>query len=134
MIFLQLIEDYLNAVEQCLDLFEDRFGRRDLMIAFREGVFSRTGELKEGVEYSIHGIGCRVLFADDLMVDFDYASELEIGFDAWRLWLYAGHFPKRYAGFLELEAVELAFHRVAAEGKIVPFEPNGRLHRLTTGT
>ena len=102
-----LATEYLSAVEGCLVLFERKFGRRDLIRAWREGVFPREGMLADEVKYVIHGVGCAVEFADHF-VDFDFSGTCEVGFDAWRLWRYATQFPEAYPDYQDYAAVEIA--------------------------
>jgi hypothetical protein len=51
-----LIREYLLAVEQCLSLFERKYGRRDLVRAWREGVISQVGELADGISYQMASV------------------------------------------------------------------------------
>ena len=110
-----LIADYLQKVEHCLALFEAEFGRRDLIRAWREGILPPTGELADGVEYHMHGVGCAVEYSD-YDVDFDFATRDEAGFDAWRLWMFAKQFPERYPDYQERSAVEAGVDAIVAEG------------------
>lgn len=127
----ELILDYLAAVEDCLDMFEKKFGRRDIMKAAGEGVVSKSGELSDGVEYELHGIGCRVRFPDH-EVGFDFASQIDVGFDAWQLWIYAEQFPGRYPDYQERVAVEAALADLVATGEAKPFGGYSNLFRLDT--
>jgi|EndMetStandDraft_7_1072992.scaffolds.fasta_scaffold19342_3 hypothetical protein len=130
-----LITDYLSAVEECLVLFEQKFGRRDLVRAWREGVIPQAGELADGIEYQMHGIGCGVEYTDH-DVDFDFANQHEVGVDAWRLWRYAKQFPKVYPHYQECDAVEAALAEGLSNGTIsraeseYPGESNDKLLRL----
>jgi hypothetical protein len=99
------------------------------MKAAGEGVLPRSGELSDGVEYQLHGIGCRVEFPD-YEVDFDFASSVDVGFDAWRLWIYAEQFPDRYPDYQERAAVEAALADLVAAGAARPFGGNSNLFRL----
>ncbi|QZP08484.1 hypothetical protein [Caenibius sp. WL] len=133
---LNLITDYLTAVEECLDLFDQKFGRRDLIRAWREGAIPQQGELPGGVEYQMHGVGCAVEYADH-DVDFDFANQHEVGFDAWRLWLYAEQYPERYPAYQARDAVEAALAECLSNGAIrrvesrYPGESNDRLFELS---
>lgn len=83
----------------------------------------------------MHGVGCRVEFPDH-EIDFDFANGQEVGFDAWRLWVYAGQFPERYPEYQKRHAVEVALAECCSDGTIsrieckYPGEGNGRLFRL----
>ena len=130
-----LIADYLQQVEKCLALFETKFGRRDLVRAWREGVVPQTGELAEGIVYQMHGVGCGVEYPD-YDVDFDFATRDEVGFDAWRLWMFANQFPNRYPEYQDRTAVEAAVDALLAEGTATrvdyefPGEVNSKLLML----
>lgn len=126
----ELIKDYMRAAERALSLFENTFGRRDLIKAWREGAVPQTGELAGGIEYQIHGIGCWVDLPEG-EVDFDFAYSNDVGFDAWRLWLYAKQFPDRYGGYEEKAQVERDVDAAVALGLAEPFEKYPRLLRLT---
>jgi hypothetical protein len=125
----QLINDYMTAVETALALFERAFGRRDLIKAWREGSIPQTGELPGGVEYQMHGIGCWVDLPEG-EVDFDFAYSNDVGFDTWRLWSYAKHAQNRYPDYQKQEDVERALAEALAAGTVEPFEKYPRLMRL----
>ncbi|HZF42706.1 MAG TPA: hypothetical protein VEZ48_04800 [Sphingomonadaceae bacterium] len=131
-----LITDYLSAVEKCLVLFDRKFGRRDLVRAWREGAIPQTGELAGGIEYQMHGVGCGVEYTDH-DVDFDFANQHEVGFDAWRLWQYSTQFPDLYPDYQERDAVEAALAEGLSGGIIsrveskYPGESNDKLLRLS---
>ena len=125
----ELINDYMGAVEKALALFEKTFGRRDLIKAWREGAIPQTGKLPGGVEYQMHGIGCWVDLPDG-EVDFDFAYSNDVGFDAWRLWSYAEHAQNRYPGYQKKEDVERELAEALASGVVEPFEQYPRLLRL----
>ena len=98
----------------------------------------QTGELSERVEYRMHGVGCAVEFTDH-EVDFDFATDREVGFDAWRLWVYAEQFPEQYPEYQELAAVEGSLAECQSDGTIsrvasmYPGESNDNLFRLREG-
>jgi len=125
----ELINDYMGAVEKALTLFEKAFGRRDLVKAWREGSMPPTGELSGGVEYQMQGIGCWVNLPEG-EVDFDFAYSNDVGFDAWRLWSYAEHAQNRYPDYQKKEDVERALAEALAAGVVEPFEQYPRLMRL----
>lgn len=133
---LNLITDYLSTVEECRILFDQKFGRRDLIHAWREGVIPQQGELRSGVEYQMHGVGCAVEYTDHL-VDFDFANQDEVGFDAWRLWLYAEQYPERYPEYQAYDAIEAALMECLSSGAIrrvesqYPGESNNRLFKMS---
>lgn len=125
----KLIADYMGSVAECLDMFERKIGRRDILKAAAEGVIARSGELADGVQYKMHGVGCLVEYPDH-DVDFDFATpEGDVGFDAWRLWSYAEQHPEKYPEYQERAAVEAALAECLSEGAVGPFENNERLLR-----
>lgn len=132
-----LIAEYLEAVEKCLTLFEAKFGRRDLIRAWREGDLSPSGVLTDGVNYHLHGVGCVVEY-QDFDVDFDFATRDKVGFDAWRLWMFAKQFPERYPDYQERSAIQAGIDSIVADGKaalgLSGFygEVNDRLFLLTS--
>jgi hypothetical protein len=109
-----LIKDYLSAVDGCLYLFNEKFGRRDIVRAWKEGVIPQSGELSANASYRMHGVGCAVEFPE-YDVDFDFAKQDEVGFDPWRLWRYAKQFPRTYPDYQELTAVEAAVAGAVAD-------------------
>jgi hypothetical protein len=133
----QLIADYLQQAEKCLSLFAGKFGRRDLVRAWREHVVPQAGELAKGVDYHMHGVGCAVEFPD-YEVDFDFASSSQVGFDVWRLWRFAKQFPERYPEYQEEAAIENAVNECIVAGTITraatdyPGEANERLFILAS--
>jgi uncharacterized protein DUF6896 len=134
---LGLIGDYLRAVEECLCLFDSKFGRRDLVRAKWAGDISQHGRLSKDAEYHLHGIGCTVEFLDH-EVDFDFANlEGDVGFDAWRLWRYAKQFPDQYPSYQEEAAIKGALAVALTRGVISRFDdanrPFGKLLQLRTG-
>ncbi|WP_421694513.1 DUF6896 domain-containing protein [Aestuariivirga sp.] len=135
----ELILDYLTAVERCLALFEKKFGRKDLIRAWREGVIPQTGKLADGVLYQIHGFGCGVEYTDH-DIDFEFANQHEVGFDAWRLWRYAKQFSHLYPDYQDLRAVETTLAKELANGSIRRIESrylgegNDKLYHLAQNT
>jgi hypothetical protein len=119
----QVISEYLQQVEKSLTLFEGRFGRRDLVRAWRESIIPQEGDLAEGIEFRMHGFGCAVEFPD-YDVDFDFVSLDQVGFDAWRLWLFAKQFPHRYPQYQDREAIVDALAERLDAGAITRVEAN----------
>lgn len=67
---------------------------RDLVYLANRREIPRTATVSGGVEYSVHGGGCRLTTADGTEVDIDLTDdgETEI-FDTWRLWNFADTLP-----------------------------------------
>ena len=91
----QLIAEYREKVDLSLRMFEEDYDRRDLIEAWRSGVIPQSGTLSSGATFEFHGVGCCVEFHNH-WVDFDFATPVTPGFDAWRLWQYAKQFPEKF--------------------------------------
>ena len=128
--FVDLIKEYLDAVESALELFERKFGRRDIVRAWGQGVIPKIGKLPGGIEYQMHGIGCWIDLPDG-EVDFDFGPSGDVGFDTWRLWSYAEHAQNRYPDYKSQEDIDHALTKALAAGIVEPFENYPRLLRLT---
>ncbi|WP_442963514.1 DUF6896 domain-containing protein [Pseudomonas sp. CCNWLW23] len=60
----------------------------------------RCGEIIDGLEYGLHGVGCAIHFPTEL-VDFGYGPNNRIdGFDVWRLYMYAADRSEEYKNTL----------------------------------
>nr|WP_143066881.1 hypothetical protein [Sphingobium sp. YR768] len=118
----------MEAVEEALALFNNRFGRRDIIKSWREGVIPESGQIRQGVAYQMHGIGCWVDISGEEM-DFDFAYSNDIGFDAWRLWSYAKQFPERYPDN-DKAAVEHELEEAVGAGLVEPCGGHSNLLRI----
>lgn len=75
----------------------------------------QKGRLSDGTQYFKHGYGCAINGTTD-SVDFDFGANGEIdGFDASRLWGFAGASKKDY-GFGSEKEIEAAIKKATAEG------------------
>ncbi|MBD9597771.1 hypothetical protein IB270_33645 [Ensifer sp. ENS05] len=127
-----LARNYLAEVEGCLELFEGKFGRRDIIKAWREGTLEREGLLNDTIAYQLHGRGCQVEFADH-DVDFDFMDwDGTVGFDAWKLWTYARQFPERYPKLTSNADVEQELQLSIKAGEIKAVFPDGRYYQLVS--
>lgn len=118
-----VIREYRKEVDHGLVLFEQQVGRRDLIAAWREGLLEKSGLLKDGTEYELHGVGCS-LFFNGHEVDFDFSvGERSDGFDAWKLWRYAKQFPDRFPRYQRKSEVEKDFGELVSNGMIVQLFP-----------
>ncbi|MBD9598142.1 hypothetical protein IB270_35620 [Ensifer sp. ENS05] len=127
-----LARDYLAEVEGCLDLFESKFGRRDIIKAWREGTLEREGLLNETIGYQIHGRGCQVEFADH-DVEFDFMDwDGAVGFDAWKILAYAQQFPERYPKLTSNAHVEQELQLCIETGAIKAVFPHARYYQLVS--
>lgn len=118
------IKDYQNAIEHGLALFDAQYGRRDILAAWREKVIPKSGVLRDGVEYELHGIGCCFHFSD-FEVDFDFAPNGRAdGFDLWRLGKYVRQFPSRYPDGQDKNLLAIAFDDLVSKGVMIQRFPN----------
>jgi hypothetical protein len=126
----QAISHYLHAVEVGLRSFEEKYGRRDVLRAWHQGDIPQTGRLPGGVEYELHGVGCRLYFPT-FEVDFDFGPHgRSDGFDAWRLNQYTKQFPDQFPELQDLRAVEDALEDLEGDGEIEKPFPNVELYFL----
>ena len=84
-ILLNLIADYQEEIKKFMKTFKNEYNRKDILRAWHEGVIEKEGSLPGGVEYELHGIGCRIYYSN-IEVDFDFGPNNRFdGFDLWRL-------------------------------------------------
>ena len=82
------IEDYLNDVEKCMELFKKKIGNKHPIKAWRDKSIPKSGKLSEDIDYDFHGVGCYVEFSNH-SVDFDFGKNGKYnGFDIWRIASY----------------------------------------------
>lgn len=76
----------LERIRSCLfDAYPDVDGVADLMMAVRHTrTLPREGKSRTGIEYSVHGAGCRMTDEQGQVVDVDLVDDVE-AFDAWRI-------------------------------------------------
>ncbi|MCA3174540.1 MAG: hypothetical protein ING36_03225 [Burkholderiales bacterium] len=112
------IQEYLGSVENSLKLFEQKFGRRDVLNAWHQGVLPKEGILADNVEYELHGAGCYVSYPS-VDIDFDFApGGRSDGFDLWRLGKYLRQFPERFPEYQDKGHLESAFEQLIKSGMI----------------
>jgi hypothetical protein len=113
-----LIEDFKESVKGVVNLFYDKYDRKDLLNAWHEGLYPQIGTF--GVimkKYFFHGIGLCVELKDKI-VDFDFGEDDRIdGFDAWRLWGFTESQIK-YKGLWTKQHIEKELKRLEQAGKI----------------
>jgi hypothetical protein len=92
----------------------------------------RVGRSASGIEYSVHGVGCRMTDEDgrevdvDLMADPQYPTAVMEVFDAWRIWCFRSSIGDESLTDKELKA---ACVELAARGELREFG-NGRWFAL----
>lgn len=113
-----LIKDFLSKVEKGTTLLQEKFGTRNILRLWRSGQIERCGEVIDGVEYELHGIGCAIHFPAE-SVDFDYGTNNRIdGFDEWRLYMYAIDRPVKYKKYTDMKFLESEFKTYMDSGRI----------------
>lgn len=113
-----LIDDFLAQVEKATNLLEGRFGQKCILRLWREKEILQRGEVSDGINYELHGVGCRVYFPE-VCVDFDYGPDERIdGFDVWRLYIYACEVPRLHAKYTDMDALKRDFNEYMGLGKV----------------
>lgn len=114
----QLISDYQECVRAALQLIDES----GIPVPPTSGDWAATdipsfGELKGGIPYWKHGIGCKVSFPTGA-VDFDFGEKGEVdGFDLWRLSQFFKCSKKDY-GLCTEEALKMSFDAAVNEGSL----------------
>lgn len=126
---IQLINSYIADIQIFMKLFEKKYGRSDVMRAWRDGTISQFGSVTDSIEYELHGIGCCIFFPDR-EVDFDFAPERRTdGFDLWRLTRYLNHYSD-FKKDLNEKILETSFKHLLEIGVIKKLYPNSNLYFL----
>ncbi|MFJ5284768.1 DUF6896 domain-containing protein [Pseudomonas rustica] len=127
----ELITDFLSKVDYGTELLRKKFGTRNILRLWRSKQIERCGEITNGVEYELHGIGCAIHFPSE-SVDFDYGSNDRIdGFDVWRLYIYASDRPLKYKKYCDQKIVENEFNEYIALGRIEKMSASDNLYILS---
>ncbi|WP_415763192.1 DUF6896 domain-containing protein [Pseudomonas sp. CP4] len=125
-----LIKGFLSKVEEGTTLLKKKFGTRNILRLWRSGQIERCGEIIDGVEYELHGVGCAIHFPTEL-VDFDYGPNNRIdGFDVWRLYMYAADRPEEYKKYTDINFLESEFKSYIDSGRIKKISPSDDLYEL----
>jgi hypothetical protein len=125
---MRLISQYLESVRILSRRLCQAFNLDDLLSGRRSRQIPRTGVVANGLEFSFHGIGCRIEDGT-LSVDFDFMPGGKSGgFDAWRLHLFSEENPSIVGVWSEKE-VRAALERLEAQGLIQRVERSS-LYRL----
>lgn len=113
-----LIDDFLAQVKKATDLLESRFGQKCILRLWQSKEIPRRGEISGGIDYELHGVGCRVYFPK-VCVDFDYGPGERIdGFDIWRLYIYACEVPNLHSKYIDQDVLKRDFNEYINLGKI----------------
>lgn len=109
---------------------QEKFGTRNILRLWRSGNIERCGEVIDGIEYELHGIGCAIYFPTD-SVDFDYGSNNRIdSFDEWRLYIYATDRPLRYKKYTNMKFLERESKTYIDARRIKKMSPSDDLYVL----
>jgi hypothetical protein len=122
----KLIHEYQTKILEAATLFQKYKGIELSSLMY----WKQAGLLREGfidpehsIEYSFHGIGCRVsLLSGEVDWDFGHDGRLD-GFDAWRLWRFAADGTDNFPEFKHKEALDDVFREAITHGIIhAPFK------------
>ena len=126
-VLLNLINDYQNEVQKFMERFESKYKCSDVLRAWREEIIEKEGHLPDGIEFELHGIGCRIYYPDH-EVDFDFGPENRSdGFDLWRLKKYLSQ-RKDIQQILSVSELEAIFKELEHENIIAKIYDNSNLH------
>jgi hypothetical protein len=86
---IEAVRRYITAIRhirsRLLDAYPDFYCLLDLMVAVTHTrTMPREGRSSTGIEYSVHGVGCRMTDQQGQEVDVDLVDDAE-AFDAWRI-------------------------------------------------
>ncbi|MHC8319417.1 DUF6896 domain-containing protein [Pseudomonas sp. GB2N2] len=113
-----LIDDFLAQVEKATDLLELRFGTKCILRLWRAKEIPQRGEILGGINYELHGVGCRVYFPK-ACIDFDYGPDERVdGFDVWRLYIYACEVPLLHSKYVDQDAIKRDLDEYISLGKV----------------
>jgi len=97
-----VIQDYLNDVKKCMELFTKKIGNKHPIKAWRDKTIPKSGQLSEDTIYDFHGVGCMVEFPN-YCIDFDFGKDGQSnGFDTWRIASYIEERISDYSYYNEL--------------------------------
>jgi hypothetical protein len=113
-------DEYNNAVLHYISIIETYYGV-EIAHGRREKLIPQKGCIGS-IEFSFHGIGCRVIDGV-LWVDWDFPIiEKKVGLDPWKLWGFTRDIPEKFGKFSSLEFLR---------DEIKLFEQKGLLGRGT---
>ena len=115
----QLIEDFQSTSRLIAEIFYDKFGTTELLLAVNShNTIPRRGSFGIIKDYGFHGCG---LYAKlpDCEIDFDFGENNRVdGFDAWRLKSFANSKPKLYPMFDTEQKIQHELDKLKQEGLI----------------
>lgn len=86
----QYVELYDSRIHMIIQLFTDKFGEGHHLGMFWNGLIDKTGYLDADhqIEYSFHGGGVSVYFADEEVISFDFDGNNGYSFDDFKFCLF----------------------------------------------
>ena len=128
---IEAVRRYITALadirSRLFDAYPDLDCVLDLMVAVRHTrTLPREGVSSTGVEYSVHGAGCRMIDQRGREVDVDLVGDDVEAFDAWRIRLFLGEGAE---GRPSVEELETACTHLAGLGELREVEA-GRWYAL----
>lgn len=102
-----------------MDLFEKKYGRKDILLAYKsDKIIPKEGSF-EGIKYySFHGVGIYVKL-DNAIIDFDFGPDNRFdGFDVMRLFQFAQSKSDLYSFYTSEKSLKVDFDNLIELGKI----------------
>ncbi|WP_321470274.1 DUF6896 domain-containing protein [Halarcobacter sp.] len=65
-----ILKDYFDDIKRCKSLFKEKFGQEFPLTLWRKKAIPKESIIKEGINYSFHGVGCYIQF-ENYGIDFD---------------------------------------------------------------
>jgi hypothetical protein len=97
-------------------------GIAELVRAVTARQVPRTGQLPDGSEYEVHGIGCALVTPSGLEIDVDVEEDGSPSFNPWRVRQFA--LSADPASDLELPALASACQELAGVGELRALRPD----------
>ncbi|MEU7771653.1 hypothetical protein AB0C44_10060 [Micromonospora taraxaci] len=107
--------------ERLFAAYPDLTGLPDLLTAVRSTrVLPREGRSSTGIDYSVHGAGCRMTDEHGTVVDVDLVDGVE-AFDGWRVHVFL---EGREGESLSVEELHTACSRLASWAELRELQPH----------
>ncbi|WP_462265130.1 DUF6896 domain-containing protein [Mucilaginibacter sp.] len=114
----QVIDSFQQSVREVVQPFYDKYKRKDLLRAWKDGMFPQLGSIgRNKLRYFYHGIGLKV-YLQDRAVDFNFGNGNRIdGFDEYRLLGYLES-QAEHKGTWTLKGIQGELTKLISEGKL----------------
>jgi len=112
----------LNEVRRRLATVPGAGGVAELVRAATSRQVPRTGQLPDGSEYDVHGIGCLIVTPDGHEIDVDVEEDGSATFNPWRIRTFARSVDPDTA--LELSDLAVACEALAGAGELRALRPD----------